>query len=186
MADIVRKNPVESVGDVIKTVKLQSAEAFGNDVDFFTDVVDALGSHQVRLLFVRDSVIGGMPKNKDTFAPNDFLCGIFGTNHKFKVITSNSLPCDWKDKFDRINPNKYYRGDRLNDELLAHEKDNDFDNVAELEATLNSCHLPKRVVAFSSKTLLSLFQKSSTESVDGTFKRSCKMYETTFYFHAQI
>ena len=98
-----------------------------------------------------------------------FLWGIFGPNHKVEVIDSNSLPGDWKDKIDRINPNMHYRQDQLNVELLAHEEDTDSDNVDELEATPNSSHLPKRVIAFSSKTLLSLFQRRVIIWMIGSF-----------------
>ena len=116
MADIVRMNPVEPVGEAIKAVKLQAADEFGQNEDTFNELVDALGSHhalELRLLRVRDAVIGGMPKNRDCFDPNFFLTRIFGEDHKLEVMDSNKLPDNWEDIITKSNPNSHYRWKNL-------------------------------------------------------------------------
>ena len=126
MAEIVRSNPVEPVGEAIKAVKLQAAEEFGDDDDKFNEIVAALGSHhalELRMLRVRDSVIGRMPRNRDSFDPNYFLKKIFGKNHKVEVMDSNKLPDNWEDIISKSNPDSHYRWEKLDDNLRAHEDD---------------------------------------------------------------
>ena len=215
MAEMVRMSPVEPVGEAIKAVKLQAAEEFGDDDDKFNEIVAALGTHhalELRLLRVRDSVIGSMPKNRDSFDPSYFLQKIFGKNHKVEVMDSNKLPDNWEDIISKSNPNSHYRWEKLNDDLRAHEDDiedlaNEHDanldgdndegttNLSSEQSILDSDildgpeppppsskNLPKRILAYSSRKLLNLFSRCKRGSVDGTFKSSCKMWKQQFIF----
>ena len=60
MADMVRKDPAAPVGQAIKAIKIACAEENGDDEEVFNDVV---GQIMLRLLRVRDSIIGEMPKS---------------------------------------------------------------------------------------------------------------------------
>ena len=94
MVEIVRMNPVEPDGEAIKAVKLQAPEEFGDDDDKFSKIVPALGTNhalELRLLRVRDSMIGSIAKNRDSFDPSYFLQTIFGKHHKVEVKDSNKL-----------------------------------------------------------------------------------------------
>ena len=55
-----------------------------------------------------------------------------------------------------------------NKEVLNHDEEMDFDDLLNKD-------LPKRVLAFTSKTLLQQLGNKMKTSVDGTFKSSCKL-----------
>ena len=124
MAEIVRKDPASPVGDAIRTVKLEAAKEYWGDEDFFREIVDSLGSHhsmELRLLRIRDRIIGSMPRSRDRFDPKCFMNRIYGKDHNIDVLDSNKLPDNWTEILDRKNPNSQYYWDRLNENLRTYE-----------------------------------------------------------------
>ena len=209
MGALVKENPVEPVGDAIKKVKLEAAEEFAEDEEYFKEVVEALGSYhglESRLLRIREKIIGPLPKNRDWFDPRHFLKKIYGPNHKVEVMDSNKFPENWKEMIDKPNPNSNYKWNNLNDEVRAfedHDEDDNLehvdehtveeeneyreetngneDNIDQPEAPPKpSNRLPKRILAFSSKKLLNLFSQCERGSLDGTFKSCCKLWGQKF------
>ena len=124
MADMVRKDPAAPVGQAIKAIKIACAEEHGDDEEVFHDIVDALGSNHAleqRLLRVRDSIIGKMPKNREMFNPKYFLKRIFGET-KVEVLDSNKLADGWRDIIDKKNKSSEYNWEKLNYEMIAHKE----------------------------------------------------------------
>ena len=207
MGEIVKEAPANPVGEAIKMVKLEAAEEFGNDEDNFKEIVDALGSYhalELRLLRIREKIIGPMPRSRDRFDPKHFLKRIFGKNHKVEVLDSNKLSENWEDILNKSNPNSHYNWGNLNDNVRAHEDPiEDLEEVdlvegnTEEEETIedigsddeldrpenppsSSKNLPKRILAFTSRKLFNLFSKCERGSLDGTFKSCCKMWKQQF------
>ena len=208
MGELVMKNPADPVGEAIKKVKMEAAEEYGEDEEYYKEIVEALGSYrslEMRLLRIRERIIGPLPRNRDFFDPRFFLKRIFGHNHKVEVMDSNKLPDNWKNLIDKENPNSKYKWDKLNDRIRAFEDNDDEKNDDSQEDIVNeeehessdgmcmdddkdkpeeppkdSKNLPKRVLAFSSKKLLGLFSKCERGSLDGTFKSCCKLWGQQF------
>ena len=68
MVEILKKDPASP----IKAVKLAAAVDFGNDQDLFKEIIDTLVSYHAiehKLLCVRSSIIGSMPRSSDSFDP---------------------------------------------------------------------------------------------------------------------
>ena len=214
MAELVRKDPAAPVGEAISTIKIEAAQEYGDDDDKFLEITDALGGHHAleqKLLRVRDTIIGKMPRNRDLFDPNYFLKKVYGGNHNIEVMDSNKLPEGWQELIHKPNSNSVYNWDKLNDDMRDHEAplddveniDGDLIEVESLgpdehvefggEETENAdggrespppstkC-LPKRVLAYSSKKLLKMFSKCKKGSLDGTFKSCCKLWTQQFVF----
>ena len=92
MDERVMKDPALPVGDAIKAIKLEIANELSDNEDLFMEVMDSLGSHhalELRLLRVRDKVIGSMPKNRESFDPINFLTNVFENNDVI-VLDSNT------------------------------------------------------------------------------------------------
>ena len=210
MGELVRKDPAAPVGEAIKCVKMDIVEELGDDDEYYMEVISSLGSNhalELRLLRVRDEMIGSMPKSRDHFDPVYFLERIYGENNKVVVLDSNKLSPNWEDQINRNNKQSKYVWDKLSDEMRAHEgepvevEETDVDDVYE-EPILDdngpdhdgpeddgpecppeaSRNLPKRVLAYTSTKLLKLFSKCKRGSVDGTFKSACKMWAQQFIF----
>ena len=101
MAEIVSKDPAAPVGEAINTVKVEAAQEYEDDDDKFLEIVDALGTHHalvLRLLRIRDSIIGKIPRNRDCFDPKNFLRRVFEEDDKVEIMDSNKLGDDWKEK----------------------------------------------------------------------------------------
>ena len=203
MVEIVKNDPAAPVGDAIKAVKIEAANEYRNDDDEFNEIIDALGTHhalELKLLRVRDNIIGPMPRSRDWFDPFHFLNKVFKDNNKVEILDSNKLPDNWEELIRRENPHSNYHWDRLNDDMLSHEDEentteNPEDDDNEIHSTIVdlthiidcpedpppvSKNLPKRVLAFSSLNLLKLFSKCERSSVDGTFKTCCKLWKQQF------
>ena len=214
MAEIVRKDPAAPVGTAIQTVKVEAAEEYGDDEDTFDEIVDSLGSYhalELRMLRVRDGIIGSMPRSRDIFDPKYFLKRIYGDNHKIEVLDSNKLSDEWQEIIRKNNQNSQYHWDKLTEDMRAHEDpieeaDDVIDDMGEKEDTEDSMtvqenvevedgpedpppaskNLPKRILAFTSKKLLKLFSKCERGSVDGTFKSCCKMWKQQFVWMLKL
>ena len=213
MTELVKKDPATPVGQAIKDIKLEAAEEFGDTDDTFYEIIDALGSHHAmeqRLLRVRDSIIGIMPRNRDRFDPNYFLKRVFGDT-KVEVLDSNKLADNWQEITSKANAKTNYYWDRLSEEMRMHEDKEEDDNEEQVEdreehqdqefveqnndgETIqekeeenegpeeppSSKNLPKRILAFTSKKLLNLFAKCERGSLDDTFKSCCKLWKQQF------
>ena len=190
MEELVQKDPVAPVGDAIRAVKLEAAEEYAGNDDLFNEIVDSLGSFhslELRLFRVRNGIIGPHPKSRDHFDPKQFLTRIYGNNHSVEILDSNKLPENWTELINKPNPNSKYDWGKLNDDLREHEKDEeveevDSDDIEPEEPPLSSQNLPKRVLAFTSKSLLQLFAKCNRGSLDGTFKSCTKLFKQQFIF----
>ena len=208
MGEIVKNSPANPVGEAIKHVKLEAAEEYGEDEDFFKEIVAALGSYhalELRLLRIREKIIGPMPRSRDRFDPRHFLKKIYGKNHKVEVLDSNKLSENWEELVNKANPNSHYNWNNLNDNVRSYEdsveeddQGNDMDDervsdsvtIEDIgsdeeadrpeEPPSPSKKLPKRILAFTSKKLLNLFSQSDRGSLDGTFKSCCKMWSQQF------
>ena len=177
--------------------------------DTFNEIVDALGSYhglELRMLRVRELIIGPMPRSRDSFDPKYFLKRIFGSNHRIEVLDSNKIADNWEDIVSRTNPNSHYYWDRINENVRACEdpieeaeinpdeevEDPVEENLTEDQAPENdssdgpedpppaSKNLPKRILAYTSRQLLKLFSLCDRGSVDGIFKSCCRMWKQQF------
>ena len=85
------------------------------------DIIDCLGSYhslEMRLLRVRDTVIGPNPRNRDMFNPEVFLKNVFDDDDdKIIVLDSNSLPVNWEDFIDDENPSTAHNWNNLNETI---------------------------------------------------------------------
>ena len=89
MDELVRRDPF--VGDAIRAVKLDISDELGTENSQLADVIDSLGSYhgfELRLLHVRDKIIGPMPRNCDSFDAVDFLNQIYKDDHRVLVLDS--------------------------------------------------------------------------------------------------
>ena len=124
MAEIVRNNPAAPVGEAISTIKIEAAQEYGDDDDRFNDITDALGSHHaltLKLLRVRDSIIGKMPRNRDYFDPNYFLKRVFPGKSNVEIMDSNKLPDGWQEMINKANPHSQYNWEKLDDDMRQYE-----------------------------------------------------------------
>ena len=75
MGELVMKNPADPVGEAIKKVKMEAAEEYGENEEYYKEIVEALGSYrslEMRLLRIRERIIGPLPRNRDFFDPRFF------------------------------------------------------------------------------------------------------------------
>ena len=181
MDELVRRDPF--VGDAIRAVKLDISEELCNESSQLADVIDSLGSYhglELRLLRVRDKMIGPMPRNRDSFDAVEFLNQIYKDNHRIFVLDSHDIDGDWKSILNKRNHNTKYNWDKLSNDMLAEEHDFEYDKEDNIDKEDDINNLPKRVLAFTSIKLLKLFSKCSRGSLDGTFKSSCKLWKQQF------
>ena len=187
MKEIVRKDPTQPVGKAVRTVRVQAAELYSNDDDFYSHLITELGTDSAlekQLLRIRTDVIGKTPKSRNEFNPEEFLSGIYKDNDII-ILDSNKLDDNWRRLIDKRNNSSEYNWERLNESMTQIERDYhivDIDSSEDVteEVDISDRDLPKRVLAFTSKKLLmelSLHQKSS---VDGTFKSSCSLFRQQF------
>ena len=189
MKNIVRKNPVQAVGKAVRTVKVEAAEEFGADDDFYLHLVAELGTDSAlekQLLRVRAEIIGHTPKSRNAFDAENFLKHIYGTTNNVVVCDSNKLGDDWREKIEKTNLNSGCDWTKLDEEMrnldeFHNENDlSDGDETVGVETDPVDRDLPKRILAFTSEKLLSQLAKNLKSSVDGTFKSSCSLWGQQF------
>ena len=191
MKEIVRCDPVQPVGRAVRKVRVEAAEMYGEEEEFFDHLITELGSDpalEKQLLRVRLEIYGQTPKSRNHFDPEDFLDNIYGEKHNMIVMDSNELKDGWKEAINKENPNSEYNWEKVTDELLDIENefhmDND-DGGVEEDDNSNAKDaidrdLPKRVLAYSSKKLLRQLSRNLKSSVDGTFKSACSLWKQQF------
>ena len=116
MVEIVKKDPSAPVGEAIKAVKREIAEEHSDNEQLLKDIVSELGSNhslELKLLRVRNKIIGPLPKSRDRFDPRHFLKKIFKNKaENVEVLDSNKLPENWRTLVDKVNPDSQYRWDK--------------------------------------------------------------------------
>ena len=72
MKNIVRQDPVQACGKAVRKVRIEAAEEFGDDEDFYQHLVVEMGtdsSIEKQLLRVRAEIIGTTPRNRNDVHP---------------------------------------------------------------------------------------------------------------------
>ena len=191
MKELVRKDPCRAVGKAVRTIRVEAAEEYSGDKEFYQHLVAELGTDSAlerQMLRVRAELIGSTPKSRNMFDPEKFLTNVFGDKNKVIVCDSNKLSDGWRDEIAKSNRNSEYNWHNLTQDMLNLEEYNHGDiteHVADLDDDLDfeelaNKDLPKRVLAFSSKLLLEQLSKKLKTSVDGTFKSSCALWGQMF------
>ena len=176
MKELVRNDPVKPVSQAAKQVRIEAAEIYASDPEFYQHLLLELGSDSAlekQLLRVRYEIVGETPKSRNFITPNKFFSEIYGSKHGIIVGDSDELGSNWRSEIEKTNPNSEYSWQNMNDEIINMENDG--------EITSNLCDendqendRPKRVLLFTSLKLLKLLEKGKKTSVDGTFKSSPK------------
>ena len=112
MKEIVRRDPVRAVGKAVRTVRVEAAEEYGDDKEFYHHLISELGTDSAlekQMLRVRAEIIGPTPRSRNQFKPEEFLKRIFGEKNKVIVCDSNKLADDWKYQIDKANINSDYK-----------------------------------------------------------------------------
>ena len=191
MKELVRSDPVQPVGKAVRKVRVEAAERFGDDEDFFLHLIAELGCDSAlekQLLRVRQEIYGPTPRSRIDFEPEIFLEKIYGDKENIIVMDSDNMEEGWKDQIDKVNPNSEYDWDRVSDDMrdIENEYHKDDDNEEEMgnQESVNlepaERNLPKRVLAYSSRKLLRQLSRNLKSSVDGTFKSSCRLWRQQF------
>ena len=197
MKEIVRKEPEKPVGNAVRKVRVEAAHQYASkEPDFYMHLVAELGSDSAlekQLLRVRYEIYGSTPKSRNHLNPEEFFQRVYGDANDIVVLDSNNLKEDWRNDIDRENEDSEYNWDRMSDRLRDIEKEFHSDNDDDSEETETSEEtenesseteperdLPKRVLAFTSESLLSQLGRGLKTSVDGTFKSSCSLWRQMF------
>ena len=186
MKSLVRQDPAKAVGKAVRAIRIEAAREYSEDEVFYQKLVAELGTDSAlerQLLRVRAEVIGPTPRSRNEFQPKNFISRIFGDTNDV-VLDSNDLSEGWKDDIDRTNRSSEYEWNNLTTEILnmvetEHEEYNSEAQDIDTEDSVDK-DLPKRVVAFTSPTLLKQLSKNLKTSVDGTFKSSCSLWTQQF------
>ena len=126
MKNIVRGDPVQPVGKAVRKVRVDAAEEYGEDEEFFWHLIAELGSDSAlekQLLRVRLEIYSPTPKSRNHFDPKMFLDKIYSDKHNVVVMDSNELEEGWKDAIDRVNPNSEYHWEKVTNELIEIENE---------------------------------------------------------------
>ena len=165
---MIRKDPVQSCGKVVRTVRIEAADEFGDDETFYQHLVAELGTDSAiekQLLRVRAEVIGPTPRSRSHFHPEDFLDRIYGDRNDVIVCDSDKLDVDWRVNIDKVNANSEHDWSKLTDEMRNIEEEyHQVDDGDEFDISQNEINdeekdvlnkdLPKRVLAYTTKKLL--------------------------------
>ena len=92
--EIVRSDPVRAVGKAVRTVRVEAAEEYGDDKEFYHHLISELGTDSAlekQMLRVRAEVIGPTPRSRNMFNPEKFLKRIYGEKSKVIVCDLNKL-----------------------------------------------------------------------------------------------
>ena len=173
---------------------------YQNEPGLWNEVVECLGDYSAldkRLYRAREKVVGKAPKNRNQFDPNAF----FDNGSDVIVLDSNNLPDGWKTDIEaKVSENESARTrewGNTNAKAREYEKSMDefeqsvvgeLDELAQVEEmdeeeqTEEQGNLPKGVLAFTSKKLLTLFETNLTgrSSLDGTFKSVPVLWKQLF------
>ena len=189
MKNIVRGNPVQAVGKAVRTVRIEAAENYGHDEDFYLHLIAELGCDSAlekQLLRVRAEVIGQTPKSRNAFDGKEFLDRVYGKENNVIVCDSNLLEEGWREEIENNNLNSNCDWTKMDDNMRNmdefHNNDDMDDDTGDSvdESDITEKDLPKRVLAFTSRKLLSQLSKHHKSSVDGTFKSSCSLWRQQF------
>lgn len=191
MKNIVRSNPTQAVGKAVRTIRIEAAEEYSKNKDFYSHLIAELGTDSAlekQLLRIRAEVIGHTPKSRNDFNPDEFLNGIYGERNNIIVCDSNNLDSSWRDGINRTRSNSEYDWDKMDDNMRNIENeyhrevmDEEIENPESDENVgVNDKDLPKRVLAFTTRNLLQELENNSKTSVDGTFKSSCSLWGQQF------
>ena len=89
MKELVRSDPVQPVGKAVRKVRVEAAERFGDDEDFFLHLIAELGCDSAlekQLLRVRQEIYGPTPRSRIDFEPEIFLEKIYGDKENVSSI----------------------------------------------------------------------------------------------------
>ena len=183
MIDIVRKDPTKPVGEAIKEVKLRLAKEHEKDKETFNSVIDALGNHHAleqRLTEARLAIIGPTPKSRKDFNINTFKEKNLISEDAI-VLDSENLPENWESLLEPKDQETSYHWDKMNDAMMELDDSDEYvdeihdkwpDDTHEANANIEDQNTakPKRVLIYTSESLLKVFAKCKCGSLDGTFK----------------
>ena len=200
MKSLVRKDPVKAVGKAVRAVRIQAADEYGEDEDFYQNLIAELGTDaalEKQMLRVRLELIGPTPHSRNLFDPEQFLSRIYGEKCNVIVCDSNKLDDTWRDSIDKHHSNNDYDWSKLTDDMLnieqehhieeeINEEDTEVSSGEEMVDDLSERDLPKRILAFSTRKLLQQLGNKLKSSVDGTFKSSCSLWGQMFVWMVKL
>ena len=193
----MQANPDEPVSVSRVNVIMKYAELYHQtQPEVWADVVDCVGDYNAldkRLYRAREKIVGKAPKNRNEFDPSSFFDASENVDDII-VLDSNKLPAGWKTRMEeKVAENESLRSrewGNINETVREYENSMDAfeqagtENVEEedVEEENSSASLPKRVLAFTSKKLLTIFETnlSGRSSVDGTFKSIPVLWKQLF------
>ena len=191
MCEIVKSNPDEPVSSAREKVILKYVEKYREQPGMWHEILEYLGDFTAvdkRLYRAREKIVGKAPKNRNEFEPK----GFFEDGSEVIVLDSNDLPEGWRNDIRaKIVENESSREwGNINDTIREYEKtmdqfeESEVDLIAGVddEYIAEGQALPKRVLAFSSKQLLELFETNlcGRSSLDGTFKSIPVLWKQLF------
>ena len=191
MKNMMRSNPAQSCGEVVRTIRVQAASEYGEDDDFYKHLVAELGTDSAlerQMLRVKHEIIGPTPKSRNEFDPINFIERIFeNDDDDIIVLDSNLLEDNWKLEIENQNDVSRFEWSKMTENLRNIEQEfhqeeinseeQDEENIA-IDVTEKD--LPKRVLVYTSRKLLKMLSQNKKSSVDGTFKSSCKLWKQQF------
>ena len=198
MKEIVRSNPTQAVGKAVRAIRIKASKEYRREKEFYSHLIAELGTDSAlekQLLRVRGDVIGNTPKSRNGFNPEDFLSGIYKEDNDIVVCDSNSLDSNWRGLIDKTKTDSEYHWEKMDENIINIESEfhsdeaNVVENPEEIgdpesmgmdDVGVNDKDLPKRVLAFSTKSLLEELAQNRKTSVDGTFKSSCSLWTQQF------
>ena len=105
MKCIVRREPECPVGQAIKKIRIEAAEKYSNDEDFYANLVAELGSDtalEKQMYRVRSEIVGPTPKGRHLFHPENYLENLYNDKN-IVVCDSDNLSDNWRDKILKEN-----------------------------------------------------------------------------------
>ena len=187
MKTLVRADPVQPVEKAIRKVRVEAAEKYGEEKDFYLHLIAELGSDSAlerQLLRVRAEIYGSTPRSRDEVNPIDFFEKVYGEKHDVVVLDSNSMSDGWREALTENNPDSEFEWEKVTSEIIAINEemnnDDDIDDSSDNVEEEPMKDLPKRVLVFTSLKLLKQLARNLKCSVDGTFKSCCSLWKQQF------
>ena len=188
---LIRTDPTQACGEVVRKVRVEAANEYSDDDDFYNHLLAELGNDSAlekQMLRVRHEVIGPTPRSRNAFDPVSFIQNIYGDKEDLIVLDSNELDENWRSEINLTNENSEFEWSKVTDRLTDIEETYHQENVigepvhdiAEHESEIFEKDLPKRVLVYTSKKLLQRFSQNLKTSIDGTFKSSSKLWSQQF------
>ena len=134
---------------------------------------------------MRHEIIGPTPRSRNDFDPLNFLEKVFGNDDEFIVLDSNNLDASWRKDIEDVNEGTEFHWEKFDEsvrniETQFHLDESDTCSANQANTEVHEKDLPKRLLIYTSKTLLARLSLNLKCSVDGTFKSSSKLWAQQF------